>query len=166
MRYLVLLKNECLFSCKCGFREGWDFFWSQNWSVEIWCPDHIPKLGVGPVSVFFIGCAAYIRTYTSKLGPNAWGMRFQKRAFFSLRSFQISFRFICKFLRNDNRFFLQKRSKVVLCNRHFINQNFKIVSGGGSLNLLIGNTCFMGNNGASISVIPHLTYFLIGNGRK
>ena len=52
-------------------------FWSQNWSVEIWCPDHIPKLGVGPVSVFFIGSAAF------ETGPACPRNAFPKRAFFS-----------------------------------------------------------------------------------
>ena len=58
--------------------------------------------------------------------------------FFSFRSFQISFQFICKLQRNDQRLFLQKSSKV-LCNvqQAFYQSEFRIDSAG-SLNLLIG----------------------------
>ena len=150
---LYLFQNlcTCLFSCcKCGFREEWDFFGLKIGAQKFGVPTIFPNQALDQFPSFLL------EVRRSKLGPHARGMRFQNEPFFSFRSFQISFQFICKLQRNDQRLFLQKSSKV-LCNKHFINQNSESTQQAASTYRSGGNTCFMGNNGASISVIPHLS---------
>ena len=128
-------------------------FWSQNWSVEIWCPDHIPKLGVGPVSVFFIGSAAL------ETGPACPRNAFPKTSLFSRfdhsKSAFNSFANYCEMI---SAYFYRKVQRFcAMCKKHFINQNSESTQQAASTYWSGGNTCFMGNNGASISVIPHLS---------